>query len=135
MTTLTVYIDFKSPNAYLAIQPTLALLDEDWAKAIGLNIRWRPFSVKAPGPPIAKKADESVGERHARVRDQYTRATQQKYAAVQGLSMHFPAGETSTDLALATLAGLADDADAFVTAAFEAYWAQGADLNDPSVLA
>ena len=35
---LTVYVDFKSADAYLALRPTLAL-----AERLSLDIDWRPF--------------------------------------------------------------------------------------------
>jgi 2-hydroxychromene-2-carboxylate isomerase len=38
---LTVYIDYKSPYAYLAMEPTRAL-----AKDFGLDIVWRPYSLQ-----------------------------------------------------------------------------------------
>ena len=37
---LIVYVDYKSPYAYLAIEPTLALADE-----LGIAIDWRPFTL------------------------------------------------------------------------------------------
>ena len=39
--TLTVYIDYKSPYAYLAMEPTRAL-----AKEFNLIITWRPYSLQ-----------------------------------------------------------------------------------------
>ena len=40
---LTVYIDFKSPYAYLAIEPTRAL-----ARDLGITIDWQPFVLDIP---------------------------------------------------------------------------------------
>ena len=42
---LTVYIDFKSPESYLALQPLLALAEET-----GCGLRWQP-SLPAAGTP------------------------------------------------------------------------------------
>jgi len=39
--TLTVYIDYKSPYAYLALQPT-----RDMARSLGLKLDWLPYSLK-----------------------------------------------------------------------------------------
>jgi 2-hydroxychromene-2-carboxylate isomerase len=39
--TLTVYIDYKSPYAYLAMEPTRAL-----ARGFNLDITWRPYSLQ-----------------------------------------------------------------------------------------
>ena len=40
---LIVYIDYKSPYAYLAIAPTYAMADE-----LGVEIDWRPFTLDIP---------------------------------------------------------------------------------------
>src|SRR5271155_5018524 len=40
---LIVYIDYKSPYAYLAVEPTYALADE-----LGIEIDWRPFTLDIP---------------------------------------------------------------------------------------
>jgi 2-hydroxychromene-2-carboxylate isomerase len=37
---LIVYIDYKSPYAYLAIDPTYAIEDE-----LGIEVDWRPFTL------------------------------------------------------------------------------------------
>lgn len=39
--TLTVYMDYKSPYAYLALDPTRAL-----ARELDLTVRWLPYSLK-----------------------------------------------------------------------------------------
>jgi len=40
---LIVYIDYKSPYAYLAKDPTYAIADE-----LGVEIDWRPFTLDIP---------------------------------------------------------------------------------------
>jgi 2-hydroxychromene-2-carboxylate isomerase len=40
---LIVYIDYKSPYAYLAVDPTCAMADE-----LGVEIDWRPFTLDIP---------------------------------------------------------------------------------------
>jgi 2-hydroxychromene-2-carboxylate isomerase len=40
---LTVYIDFKSPYAYLAIEPTRRLAQE-----LDIGVDWRPFVLDIP---------------------------------------------------------------------------------------
>ncbi len=40
---LAVYIDLKSPYAYLAVEPT-----RDMARALGVEIDWRPFTLDIP---------------------------------------------------------------------------------------
>lgn len=50
---LAVYIDLKSPYAYLAIDPT-----RDMAKAVGVQIDWRPFTLDIPSYLGSAKLDE-----------------------------------------------------------------------------
>ena len=40
---LAVYIDLKSPYAYLAVEPT-----RDMARALGVDVDWRPFTLDIP---------------------------------------------------------------------------------------
>ena len=96
---LTVYVDFKSPEAYLALQPTLAL-----AARHKIDLDWRPFrTVEREVPLLADK--ETVGESHRRVRAASQRALSIKYAKLQGIDLHFPPQVGSTDLALGVAGG------------------------------
>lgn len=125
---LTVYIDFKSPQAYLAIAPTLAL-----SERLPLNIAWRPFrTVERDVPKLGK--EETVGESHRRVRASSQRALAAKYASHQGINLKFPETPGSTDLALAVLADCEGDPFRYIQAAFAAYWERHADLNDPQIV-
>ena len=125
---LTVYIDFKSPAAYLAIKPTLAL-----AERLSLPLDWRPFqTIERDVPKLGK--EETVGESHRRVRAASQRALAIKYASHQGIDLKFPPRPGVTDLALAVLAELEGDPLPFVEAAFATYWQAHADLNDPAIV-
>ena len=125
---LTVYIDFKSPGAYLAIAPTLAL-----AERLSLSIDWKPFrTIEREVPKLGQ--EETVGESHRRVRAASQRALAVKYAAHQGIDLQFPPTPGSTDLALGVLAGLEGDPLPFIRGAFNAYWAAHANLDDMAVV-
>lgn len=125
---LTVYIDFKSPDAFLAIAPTLALADR-----LKLDIEWRPFrTVERDVPKLGK--EETVGESHRRVRASSQRALAIKYAAHQGIDLQFPKRIGDTDLALGALAKIDGDRAPFVHGAFNAYWHAHADLDDMAVV-
>ncbi len=126
---LTVFIDFKSPASFLALEPTLALVRET-----GVPVDWLPFSVRPFSIP-EEQPDETVGERHRRVRAIARRDTHLHYAAIQGREMHFAKAPADSDAALAALAGLDDDPVPFLRAAFDAYWTDQADLNDEAVVA
>ncbi len=121
---ITLYTDFKSPAAYLALKPTLALIAEH-----EVAIRWLPYSTKQEAVP-AEKTAETKTETHFRIRAKLRRDTHLRYAGVQGVPMNFRDTPGETDVALATLLALEGDALPFVETAFRAYWVEGADLND-----
>lgn len=128
MRSLPVYIDFKSPAAYLAIRPTLALAEKH-----NLAIHWHPFRAEVKPVP-EKTADENKGTVHRRVRALARQKTHQLYANLLGLPMHFPSVPGCTDLALAVLARLPPPATDYILAGFRAYWTQQADLNSTDVV-
>ncbi len=126
---LKIYIDFKSPASYLAMQPTLALIERhNW------TVDWLPFRSKQD-PMTEERPNETKTERHLRVRANARRNVHLRYAEVQGIEMRFRADPGETDLALAGLLAVKDDPIPFAIAAFEAYWAEEADLNQLDVLA
>ena len=125
---LTVFIDFKSPASFLALEPTLALAQET-----GVQIDWSPFSVRPFSIP-EKQAEETVGERHRRVRAIAQRDTHLHYARVQGREMRFSNTPAGSDAALTAMAGIDGDPVPFIRAAFAAYWTEQADLDDEAVV-
>ncbi|MEL6862609.1 MAG: DsbA family protein [Pseudomonadota bacterium] len=125
---LTVYLDFKAPGAYLAIEPTLDLVHRT-----GVAIQWKPFrTVERDVPKLGK--EETVGESHRRVRAASQRALAIKYAAHQGIDLRFPKQPGVTDLALGVLAEIDGDPLPFIRGAFNAYWEVHANLNDLAVV-
>ncbi len=126
--TLRIYIDFKAPAAYLALKPTLAFLEE-----VGVAGEWRPF-VTQQQPVPAEAPDEDRGATHRRVRALARQRTHLHYADVQGVTMHFPAGNfPGCTLALAAMTLLSEPVP-FIEAAFASYWTLGEDLDDPAVV-
>ena len=70
---LAVYIDLKSPYAYLAIEPTRAM-----AGALGIAIDWRPFTLDIPSYLGSAKLDKrGKVEKSQRTR---TRADRQSFS-------------------------------------------------------
>lgn len=126
---LSVAIDFKSPASYLALEPTLAMASET-----GVAIDWLPFSVRPLLVP-AEPENESVGDRHRRVRAAAQRDIHLHYASVQGLDMRFAKAPYGSDAALAALGVIKGDPVPFLRAAFAAYWTSQADLADEAVVA
>lgn len=125
---LTVYIDFKSPAAYLAIKPTQAL-----AERLMLSIDWQPFqTVERDVPKLGK--EETIGESHRRVRAASQKALNIKYATHQGINLDYPETLGATDLALGALTQMRGDPVAYIKAAFDAYWTDHMDLDDEAVV-
>jgi len=125
---LTVFIDFKSPASYLAMNPVLALAERGQ-----VAVDWKPFrTVERAIPTVTDNA--SVAQMHRKVRAASRRAIHQKYAAHQGIALRFPEPPGNTDLALGVLTMIDGDRLSFIQAAFAAYWTDHADLNDAAVL-
>ena len=85
---LTVYIDFKSPYAYLAIEPTRLL-----AKQLDLDIDWLPFVLDIPSYLGSAKLDAS-GEvaQQARSDNQWSKVKYayydcRRYANLRGMTI------------------------------------------------
>ena len=126
---ISIYIDFKSPQAYLAMQPTLDLL----AQFNDVHAAWLPFATRQKPVPRAKP-NETRSESHFRVRAEAREATHLYYAQMQNRPMTFPQAPGETTLALAALRFCHADPLPFIKAAFHAYWADQADLNDEAVV-
>ncbi len=124
---LTIYIDFKSAASYLALGPTLKLIEET-----GVEVKWLPFFSKPFSVP-EEKPDETVGERHRRVRAIAQRDTHLHYAGVQGIDMQFSNKPAGSEAALQALSGLQGDPAPFIRPAFNACWSEQADLDDRGV--
>ena len=129
MSDLRIYIDFKSAPAYLAMKPTRAMLDR-----MQLQVQWLPYDTRqAPVP--AEQAKETRGETHVRVRQLERQATCLRYAEVQGIPLTYPGEPGRTRCALAAMLHVQPAPQAFVEAAFLAYWRDHRDLDDPAVVA
>ncbi|MDP6377112.1 MAG: DsbA family protein [Pseudomonadales bacterium] len=122
------YLDFKSPAAYLAMRPTLALVHKH-----GLDVRWLPY-LSSQQRVLEPMAQETRGETHRRVRALARRDVHLMYADIQGLEMIFPEHLAQTDLALCALLALKESPVDFILAAFRSYWVDHADLNDADVV-
>ena len=125
---LDVYIDFKSPGSYLALEPTLAL-----AKRTGIELQWRPFKTHERDIPN-QGTDETLAMTHHRVRTQSLRDTHIKYANLRGIDLRFPPVVNQTDLALGVLSEIRGDPISFIMAAFAAYWDTHQDLNANTIV-
>jgi len=126
---LDVAIDFKSPQAYLAIEPTCALADE-----LGIEIDWHPFIVSTARKPRRPSANDDRGARHRRMRAEYAERDLRRYAAARGLELGDLARSTdSTPSAIGLLWAKrksATVARSYVERMFERHWRDALDIAD-----
>jgi 2-hydroxychromene-2-carboxylate isomerase len=78
MTTLTILFDFKSPHAYLALAPTLGMLDE-----LSITADWQPLLVSPQQRPEQPESSDDRGGQHRWHRARYRLMDLRRYAAVQ----------------------------------------------------
>ena len=135
---MDIYIDFKSPAAFLAFNPTMAFLAAREQVAPELNVpelkvQWHPFRVVTRQVP-QQGTSESVAESHKRVRADSRRRIFLKYAEVQNVTMRFPDHRIGTDLALGALAEIEGDRLPYIAVCFAACWTDNADLDDAGIV-
>ena len=136
---LAVYIDLKSPYAYLAIDPT-----RDMAAGVGVAIDWRPFTLDIPSYLGSARVDRSgrvaeqkrTTEQWSGVRYAYMDA--RRYANLTGKTVR---GTVKIwDSSLAGIAMLwakgqgADVFDRFLDVAYPIFWRRDLDIEDVGAL-
>ena len=125
---LTIYIDFKSPASYLAIQPVRDLLEK-----YKLNCDWRGFNTVERDIPD-EGIDTNIAQSHATVRQKTMRANHRRYAALRDISLNFPEQQVDTRLALGVLEEIEGNCDDYIDAVFNAYWSQQLDISKPEII-
>jgi 2-hydroxychromene-2-carboxylate isomerase len=136
---LAVYIDLKSPYAYLAIDPTRAM-----ARALGVAIDWRPFTLDIPSYLGSAKLDKKGKvEKSARSSQQWSGV---KYAYMDARRYANLTGKTVRgtvkiwDSSLAGIAMLwakekgAEAFDRFLDEIYPPFWRRELDIEDVAVL-
>ena len=137
---LAVYIDLKSPYAYLAIAPTRAM-----ATRLGVPVDWRPFTLDIPSylgsARLDKKGKVAKSSRSAEQWSgvKYAYMDARRYANLRDMTVR---GTVKIwDSSLAGIAMLwakrqgASAFDRFVDAAYPPFWRRELDIEDESVLA
>jgi 2-hydroxychromene-2-carboxylate isomerase len=126
---LSVVIDFKSPQAYLAIASTCALADE-----LGITINWRPLIVTPSKITAAASSEDDRGSRHRRFRADYLARDITRYAADRDLALGaLHRGQDSTLAAIGLLWAERQGpsfARSYVERVFERYWQESLDIED-----
>jgi len=77
---LTVVLDIRYPQAYLALHPAMA-----FARERGIEIDWWPVSVSTLKPPTVESEGEARGVRHRRLRTHHIAHEIEVYGEIQGL--------------------------------------------------
>jgi 2-hydroxychromene-2-carboxylate isomerase len=130
---LAVCVDFRSPHAWLAVEPTRAL-----EARLGAAFDWLPLAVPPLVRPTPDRDGDDRGTRHRRFRARYFENDLRRYAEARGLEL----GDVyrAPDTALAALALLYVRAKAprlggaFAERVFELVWKLGADVREPPVV-
>jgi 2-hydroxychromene-2-carboxylate isomerase len=136
---LAVYIDLKSPYAFIAIDPTRAM-----AAALGVPIDWRPFTLDIPSYLGSARLDRKgavassnrTTEQWTGVRYAYRDA--RRYASLTGKTLR--GTEKIWDSSLAGIAMLwakkqgHEIFDRFIDDVYQRFWRRELDIDDREVL-
>ena len=125
---IKAYIDFKSLECFLAIEPIIALAEE-----FGVSIDWQPFSSRPRALPT-QVDDETVTQTHHRVRAESEHRLRHLYASVRGYKIPSESATEDSTEALVRLNQITGDRTAFVKQAFEACWLKKQNLDDTHLL-
>ena len=131
---ISVAIDFKSPHAYLAIEPTCALAD-----ALGVAIDWQPFLVPPRKKDRPSAAEDDRGTRHRRFRAEYGERDLVRYATSRGFELRNLDRQTDSTLAAVGLLWVIHQVPAlarpYIARVFDGHWRETLDIEDPGALA
>jgi 2-hydroxychromene-2-carboxylate isomerase len=130
---LSIAIDFKSPYAYLALQPSLELID-----SLGVEVDWLPFDAAPLKPHKRVGPDANRGSRHRWIRAQYQARDLERYAARQGLSIKDVFRAPNTSLAGIGLLWLGQKAPQairqYLHDSFAGLWSGDLDMEDEAAV-
>jgi 2-hydroxychromene-2-carboxylate isomerase len=136
---LTVYIDFKSPYAYLAVEPTRRL-----ARDLGIEIDWRPFVLDIPSYLGSARLGKS-GEVAAASRSKeqwsgvkYAYYDCRRYANLRGMTIRGTVKIWDTNLAAIGMLWAADQSDEilqyYIDGIYAPFWNRELDVESVEVV-
>lgn len=125
---IKAYIDFKSLECFLAIEPIIALAEE-----FGVAIDWQPFASRPRALPTQVE-DETVTQTHHRVRAESEHRLRLRYISVRGYKIPEEPATTDSTNALNRLNQITGNRTEFVKQAFEACWLENQNLDDTHLL-
>ena len=137
---LIVYIDFKSPYAFIAKDPTYALADQ-----LGIEIDWRPLTLDIPsylGSARLGADGRSVVESNRTPQQwsgvRYAYRDARRYASLRGLTLR-----GTTKIWDSSLAGIgmqwakqhgSTSLRGYIDRVYERFWKRELDIEDPRVI-
>ena len=144
---LIVYLDIKSPYAFIAWQPTVR-----WARRLGLSVDWRPLTLDIPSYLGSARVDEQGNvleqnrsdEQWAWVRHAYKDA--RRYAALDGLTLRGTVKIWDTSLAhigfmwakhhdqAADESSSDSSLQRYLGETYPPFWRRELDVEDPAVI-
>lgn len=136
---LTVYVDIKSPYAYLAIEPTRRL-----ARQCGIAIDWLPLTLNIPDYLGSARLDgdgevvEQERSAHQWRKVKYAYMDVRRYANLRGLTIR--GTQKIWDSSIASIALLYARAQApavverFLDLVYPPFWRRDLDIEDPAVV-
>ncbi len=136
---LTVYIDFKSPYAFLAIEPTRHLAAE-----LGIDVDWRPFVLDIPSYLGSARLD-SAGKVASQSRSdnqwskvKYAYYDCRRYANLRGLTLRGTEKIWDTSLAAIGMLWAKARGDAilqrYIDGIYQPFWRRELDVEDIAVI-
>ena len=136
---LIIYIDFKSPYAYLAKDPSWALAD-----ALKLDIDWRPFTLDIPSYLGSARLDKENRVVESQRTDTQWRAVKAAYGDVRRYgSLHKLVVRGTTKIWDSSLAAIGmlwakrhgtSVLRAYMGATYERFWKRDLDIEDVSII-
>ena len=136
---LIVYVDFKSPYAYIAKDPTFAIADQ-----LGIEIDWRPLTLDIPSYLGSARLDRrgQVVENNRTPQQwsgvKYAYRDARRYASLRGLTLR-----GTTKIWDSSLAGIGMQwakqqgggiLRAYIDVVYERFWRRELDIEDPRVI-
>lgn len=136
---LTVYIDFKSPYAFLAIEPTRHL-----AQALGIEVDWRPFVLDIPSYLGSARLDTSGRvASQSRSDNQWSKVKYayydcRRYANLRGLTLRGTEKIWDTNLAAIGMLWAKARGDTilqrYIDRIYQPFWRRELDVEDCAVI-
>ncbi|MBT4109174.1 MAG: DsbA family protein [Alphaproteobacteria bacterium] len=136
---IDIYIDFKSPYAYLAINPSIK-----FAKRNKLKINWLPCVLEIPDYLGSAKVDdqrnilESDRNPHQWRRVKYSYMDCRRYANIRDITIRGPQKIWNTQLISIALLWTKNNnyelTELFIEYVFEKFWKREIDIEDYSVI-